>query len=185
MRVTVEDKNHNVKQLYPRIGGGFTTHRVFAVKSTINDERKKEVKQWAEKRDMTFRIVHKEYPFIILDDDTKMVQPKLAKKIDKLGRRRKRYIWMGEGWRTRARQEELWRQYVNRGYAPPTVARPGTSNHETGWAADISVFKQGLDHEYTNVGYDDHCRRIMHALNLCLCVPGEMWHAQIGDDWRN
>jgi hypothetical protein len=184
MRVTVEDKHHNVKQLY-RTAGGFTTHRLLALKTTIGDDKIGDAKKWAKKRGWDIRITKSDYPFIILDDDTKMVQPKLAKKIDKMGRRRKRYIWMGEGWRTRARQEELWREYVNRGYSPPTVARPGTSNHETGWAADISVFLRGLDHEYTNVGYDDQCRRIMHGLNLCLCVPGEMWHAQIGDDWRN
>jgi len=185
MHVTIEDKHHVVKQLYPRIGGGFTTKRALSYRKTIGGVKMLLARIWAKKRELVLREVDSPYPFIILDDDTKMPRAKLAKRINKLGRRRKRLIWMGEGWRTRARQQALYNQFVRRNFAPPVVAVPSTSNHETGWAADISVFVYGPKNDYTNVGYDDHCRRIMHATNLCLPVPGERWHTQLGNDWRN
>lgn len=186
MRATVSGNNHNVHQVYKkRIGKGFTIHRRLGLnKSTISDDRKRELKAWSLDHKWDLRITHSKYPFIIVDTDTKMVNPKLAHKINKLGMKMNRYVWMGEGLRTRARQQQLWNEYVNRGYAPPTVARPGTSNHETGNAADISLYLNGTHNAYTNVGYSKQARHIMKNLGLGLPVPGEAWHTEITNVWR-
>lgn len=182
--VTVEKRNHHVVRLYKSRRRGFTTRRTLAAKDTMSAEQFENARKFAKKKGWRIRGTKNPYPFIILDSDTKMVRAPLAKKINQMGRWHRRYIWMGEGWRTHARQQELWRQYVARGYAPPLVAYPGTSNHETGWAADISIFLHGPSQGYTNVGYVSRCRRIMRRLNLCLPVPGEKWHTQIGNNWQ-
>lgn len=187
MRILVEKKNNNVVQLYRRkIGDGFTTLKSFGKDETFGPDAVIAAKKWAKKKGYKARLFKNgvDYPFIIMDNDTKMVKPDLAKKINELGRRRKRYVWMGEGWRTNAQQWAFWNAYVARGKRPPTVAYPGTSNHESGNAADISVFLTGPQNSYTNVGNDGRTRSIMRALNLCLPVPGEAWHTQIGNDWR-
>ncbi len=186
MRITVEDRGHNVRQLYRRkVGKGFTTHRIAALgKTTIGPEHLDEAKKWAKEKGWELRKTESSYPFIILDDDTRMVNAPLAKKINKLGQKMERFVWMGEGLRTHARQQQFWNEYVARGYAPPTVARPGTSNHETGNAADISLFMNGTAKDYTNVGHVGKARAIMKNLGLGLPVPGEAWHTEITSVWR-
>lgn len=185
MRLTVEDIGHNVRPLYRRVGGGFTRNKIAALgKETVNPDRYNEARKWAKERNLSIRKTESKYPFIIVDDDTQMVRADLAKKINKLGRKMKRYVWMGEGWRTRARQQQLWNEYVNRNYAPPTVARPGTSNHESGNAADISLFMNGLNSSYTNVGHVTKARSLMRKMGLGLPVPQEYWHVEITPFWR-
>lgn len=184
MRLTAEKKNHDVVQVYLRKLGGFTTHRRLAKRETIGKAKIEDAKKWVKKKGWTPRVSKGRYPFIILDNDTKMVKAPLAKKINTLGKQAKRYIWMGEGWRTHARQWELWNEYIARGKQPPLVAYPGTSNHEGGMAADISVFLDGPSNPYINVGNLSRTRQRMRNLGLCLPVPGEPWHAEIGNNWN-
>lgn len=184
MRATVTLHNGDVRQVYRRrVGKGYTTHILLGRSSGKIDDAKG-VKKWAKEKNYRLRTANSLYPFIILDTDTRQVNEPLAKKINKLGRKMRRYIWMGEGRRTHARQQQLWDEYVARNYSPPTVARPGTSNHETGNAADISLFMHGPDHEYTNVGNVSKARGIMRRLGLGLPVSGEPWHTEITTWWR-
>lgn len=71
------------------------------------------------------------------------------------------------GWRSGASQRALYAAYAARGFAPPRVARPGTSMHERGLAADMSRPYGPLS-------------RFAHQLGLKAPVPGEPWHWQPG-----
>lgn len=188
LRVVIENRNGLSKRLYIRRGGGFTTHIVSAKRALFSQSEVDRARKWAyhERKKSKIHSVKHKYPFIILDTDTEMVNADLAGKINSIGRVTKRMVWMGEGLRTYARQKELWDAYVARGYAPPLTARPGTSNHETGNAADVSVFVGGTDHGYVNFGNSERVRRLMGKKGLCLPVPGEPWHVEIdrGQGWR-
>jgi len=79
-------------------------------------------------------------------------------------------------------QSALWRAFVARGKRAPLVARPGTSRHETGNAADVQlVDKHG---RMRNIGDVPGARAELKARGLCLPVPGESWHVEIGKVWR-
>lgn len=185
MKALIERKNNSVVWVYPAKGGGFTANKLKR-KRKLKQYDISRLREWCKNKGYKLRIFEdgEPYPFIILDSDTKMVNEALAKKINRLGRVMRRYIWMGEGLRTYARQKELWDQYVARNYAPPITARPGTSNHETGNAADISLFMYGTDQGYVNVGKVRRARVLMKRYGLSLPVPGEPWHTEIGSVWR-
>lgn len=186
-RVVIENQNGVCRRLYIGHGGGFTTIAVAARRALFSQSDVNRARNWAQNQRAKYKVhsVKHKYPFIILDSDTRMVNASLAKRINAIGRKTKRMIWMGEGLRTYARQKELWDAYVARGYAPPLTARPGTSNHETGNAADVSIFIAGTDHGYVNFGNSDRVRRLMRKNGLCLPVYGEAWHVEIGDNWRS
>ena len=140
--------------------------------------------RWAvnKKRCKETRRTTSKYPFVVLDRDTNWPKDAVSRKLNKLGGRRKRIIFINEGWRTHARQWELWRDYkYNNGNL---AAYPGTSNHEYGNAADCSFFTSGTSGWRVNVGEDSRCRTIMKKLNLCLPVPNESWHCEIGSTWK-
>lgn len=183
-RVLVEFKNHDVKRLFVKKGGGYTTKRSEARKRGMGKPAWAGAQVWAQKNGYKVRATRSRYPFIIVDNDTRMVRPHLARKINRLGKRSKRYIWMGEGWRSYQRQQELYRMYLNG--TGNLAAVPGTSRHESGNAADISIFLNGPDRGYTNVGLVDSVRRRMRHLGLALTVPGEPWHCEIAGRgaWR-
>lgn len=185
-RVVIENANGVCKRLYIRRGGGFTKNPLLARRAMFTQADVNRARNWAyhERKRSKIHSVNHKYPFIILDTDTKMVKPELASKINSIGRKTKRMVWMGEGWRSRQRQTELWNAYVARGYAPPLTARPGTSNHESGNAADVSLFLAGTDHGYVNFGNSERVRRLMKKTGLCLPVTGEPWHVEIGTTFR-
>jgi hypothetical protein len=95
-------------------------------------------------------------------------------------------IYVASGKRTRREQEILYALY--RSGKGPLAARPGTSNHEPrppdmqGEAADCHlVYRNGVR---VNIGSDDRARQLMRKRGLCLPVPGETWHVEIGNRWR-
>lgn len=143
-----------------------------------------QAKRWAvgKKRCKDAVRTKSKYPFVILDSDTNWPKARLNKKLNKLGKRRKRIIFINEGWRTHARQWELWNLY--RAGKGNLAAYPGTSNHEYGNAADASFFSSGAAGYRVNIGDDSRCRNIMKKLNLCLPVAGESWHVEIGTTFR-
>jgi TP901 family phage tail tape measure protein len=75
--------------------------------------------------------------------------------------------YLVSGWRSSASQTNLYNAYLARGKAPPIVARPGTSMHERGLAADMSRPYGALS-------------VAAHKLGLKAPVPGEPWHWQPG-----
>jgi len=178
-------KSNFVSQMYRRPNGRIVrSSKPLGDGKWFSHDEAKRAQRLGEARGWAVFVTKSHFPFIVLDSDTKMVRPQLAVLINELGRKRGRYVWLGEGWRTHARQWELYREYERRGFAPPTVAYPGTSNHEFGWAGDISILISGRGGAYINVGNDAKCRRIMKRLGLGLPVVGEPWHAQITSEWR-
>jgi hypothetical protein len=182
--ILAEDRKNNISRIYRRIGGGITKQRILALGYRYDDATTKRVLLDARERYQNVWDTNSRYPFLRLDSDTRMVNPLLAKKLNAIGREMRRFLWIGEGTRTRARQQELWDEYVNRHFRPPIVARPGTSRHETGDAADVSVFLNGLLQPYTNIGKIARARVLMRRHGVCLPVGGEKWHVEIGHNWR-
>jgi len=100
---------------------------------------------------------------------------KLMVKLAKVARDSKTKIHVNYGKRTRAEQQALWDKY-----GPPRAARPGTSRHETGMAADCVTKRTRR-----NIGSVPRIREAMKKHGLCLPVPNEPWHVEIGNTWRS
>jgi len=73
-----------------------------------------------------------------------------------------------------------WRRY------PHSWAQCGktpTSNHCRSKAIDCGLYdKHGT---YRSIGYYDKARELMKRHGLCLPVPGELWHVEVGSTWRS
>ena len=164
--------------------GKFTTSLKAKANNKLTKKQAKKAVAWAEKKGFTdIRKTKSKYPWLFLDSDTKWPKPKLAKKLNTLAKKRKRYIFINEGWRTNARQWELWRAY--QAGTGNLAAYPGTSNHEGGNAADVSLFLNGKSNWRVNVGEDSKTRALMKSLGLGLPVTGETWHTEISKTWRS
>lgn len=85
-------------------------------------------------------------------------------------------IWrIDSGYRTYAEQVRLYKLY--REGKGNLAAVPGTSNHEKGLAADVSVKGQP-------VGASDRRRASLKSHAMCLPVVGEKWHVEVGTTFR-
>jgi D-alanyl-D-alanine carboxypeptidase len=73
------------------------------------------------------------YPHLDGDLDA---NPELLRRLEALAAKRGEHFHITSGLRTYAEQLRLWN---NRGSNPYPVARPGTSRHETGRAADVTI----------------------------------------------
>lgn len=98
----------------------------------------------------------------------------LMVKLAKVARDSKTKIHVNYGKRTYAEQLYLWNKY-----GPPRAARPGTSRHETGLAADCITKRTRR-----NIGSVKRIRVAMKKHGLCLPVPGEPWHVERGTRWN-
>lgn len=96
-------------------------------------------------------------------------------RLAKTARDGKARLQVNYGKRSRAEQQALWNKY---GY--PRAARPGTSLHETGMAADVVFWAR----RWQNIGQSPAMRRAMKKHGLCLPVPNEKWHVQKGTTFR-
>ena len=56
------------------------------------------------------------------------------------------------------------------------------SNHARGRAIDCGTVRGG---QYSSIGYSTAARASMRKHGLCLPVPGEKWHVEIGTTWRS
>jgi hypothetical protein len=84
------------------------------------------------------------------------------------------------GKRTYAEQTALYKLYLSG--KGNLAAKPGTSNHETGHAADCGI-RVGRGPEM-NVGASRDARTLLRKYGLCLPVAGENWHVEQGATWR-
>lgn len=99
----------------------------------------------------------------------KGVDPKLIRALDQVGREIGKPIEVISGFRSRADQARLYEMYLNG--TGNLAAPPGSSNHETGDAADVYVDGVAL----ANVpGALDAAKRA----GLHFPVPGEAWHVE-------
>ena len=73
-------------------------------------------------------------------------------------------ITISSGYRSRAEQQVLWEKY---GHDTSRVARPGTSNHERGFAVDL-----GGDLELAH--------RLAPKYGIVFPLDNEAWHAELG-----
>lgn len=136
-------------------------------------------KPWAKRfRRRLTRTVVNPYPWLVLDTDTAWPDADVCRALNTLGQRLKRKLYIREGLRTRARQQELYDAGIRR-YGYPAVlnyvARPGTSRHETGDAADVGVGS----FNGTNLGDYPGARAHAAALGLSFPMSWEPWHVEI------
>ncbi len=96
-------------------------------------------------------------------------------RLAKVARDAKVKLHVNYGKRTYAEQKALFDKY---GY--PRAARPGTSRHETGEAADVVHGRW----RWRNLGDIRGVRTAMKRHKLCLPVPNEKWHCEKGSSWR-
>jgi hypothetical protein len=89
------------------------------------------------------------------------------------------------GLRTRAEQERLYYGWVHRLPGFNLAARPGTSNHERGHAADVDVVKS--DGSLVSIGNYPGARAALKRHGLALSVRTEPWHVDPQDvaPWAN
>jgi hypothetical protein len=80
-------------------------------------------------------------------------------------------VRISSGYRTTAQQERLYADYIRRDRRPPRVAKPGTSNHERGLAADLDLAWR------TPFGWP-YVHGIAQEYGLTFPVPGEPWHVE-------
>lgn len=73
------------------------------------------------------------YPHLDGDLDS---NPELLRRLEALAAQRGEHFHITSGGRSYAEQEQLWNA---RGSNPYPVARPGTSRHESGNAADVTI----------------------------------------------
>lgn len=138
--------------------------------------QRKHVVTWAKRRGWDVRVGKpvklKKYQWLDGDVDC---QPELLERLNRVGQRLGAVLWIASGNRTYYEQAALYADYrAGRG---PLAARPGTSNHHGGRAADTWYRGQ-------NIGNSSRARVALRNEGLCLPVPGEAWHVEIGNTWR-
>jgi len=89
-------------------------------------------------------------------------------------------LYVAEGQRSIKDQWKYWWAY-KRGQGP-LAAFPGTSRHTYGDAADV---REKEAKGTRNVGDIPGARTAMARYGLALTVPGEAWHVEISNNWRN
>ncbi len=103
--------------------------------------------------------------------DTDGLNAALLNKLAQVGQKIGKKVSITSGFRSRAEQTRLYNLYkAGKGNL---AAKPGTSKHESGNAADCSV--GGV-----NLGSDPKARAAALEVGLCFPVPGEPWHIQVG-----
>jgi D-alanyl-D-alanine carboxypeptidase len=102
--------------------------------------------------------------------DTKGLDATLLGKLGQLGEQLGTKVDIKSGFRSRGEQEVLYKRYLagNGNLA----AKPGTSDHEHGDAADASVHGVSL-------AKDARAKRIAADLGLVFPVKGEPWHVEL------
>ena len=106
----------------------------------------------------------------LVKGDLTGIHPELLRRLDALAVATGREIEVISGWRTRHEQEDLYDSFLSG--AGNLAAVPGTSNHETGRAADVYVDGVALA-SVEGVGEQ------AAALGLHFPVGGEPWHAEM------
>jgi hypothetical protein len=105
-----------------------------------------------------------------VNGDTKGLDPVLFGKLAQLGEQLDSPVHIASGYRSNAEQQALYAKYRNG--TGNLAAKPGTSNHEHGDAADASVHG-------TSLASDTRARALAAKLGLVFPVKGEPWHTEL------
>jgi uncharacterized protein YcbK (DUF882 family) len=103
--------------------------------------------------------------------DTKGLNPELMSKLAELAKGVGGKIDIRSGLRSRQEQEVLYAKYLNG--TGNLAAKPGTSNHESGDAADAYI-------NGTALRDDPKAKALAEKLGLTFPVSGESWHVELG-----
>lgn len=152
--------------------------------------------EWAKSRGLAASLREGDYPFVQLADGVEPPNPGLMRRLDRLGRRRRRMVRVVSGRRTAWQAWELRMRFLRGAgnlaarcctrhwgvHGWPDCGRNPLSNHASGDAADCGLLMQD---GYVSMGdTGSRTRWRMRRLRLCLPVPGEAWHVEYGSAWR-
>ncbi len=147
-------------------------------RTTFTDAEYPEAVKWAALKG--FRLVKhliNPYPWLVLDTDTHWPNSDLCHVLNTMGQHLKRTLYIREGLRTFQRQTQLYEAGMAR-YGYPAVlkwvAKPGTSRHETGVAADVGVGA----FNGTNLGDYPGARTLAAQLGASFPMSYEPWHIE-------
>lgn len=202
-RVTIETRGGKIVYLR-KTENGFTTKPEMG-KLWMNAGHVEAAKRWARRRPLRFKLgsvkghLEGTQPYIQLASGVVAGNKPLMKRANAVGERLNRPVRVISGWRTDRQAWEL-RMLYNAGkgnLAAPCCSKYGYSrewhswescgkdpwsNHADGKALDCGIVdKHG---NYTSIGNYPGARVAIRANGLCLPVPGEAWHLEIGNTWR-
>lgn len=102
--------------------------------------------------------------------DTQGLDGGILNALAQVGQKLGKKITVASGFRSRQEQEVLYQKYLNG--TGNLAAKPGTSRHESGNAADVNV-------DGTPLASYPGGRAAASAAGLHFPVPGEPWHAEL------
>lgn len=129
---------------------------------------------WAKRKGYTLDVVNV-YEHVRLADGAHWPDRRVIAKVDKVGKRLGKIILIRSGLRTRAEQEALYAAYLNG--TGNLAAKPGTSRHETGDAADVGV-KVPNDPDGVSLRDYPGGKAAAIAVGLSFPVASEPWHVE-------
>ncbi|MDO5296321.1 MAG: D-alanyl-D-alanine carboxypeptidase family protein [bacterium] len=112
---------------------------------------------------------------LYVDGDIEGLNEDLLNRLAQVGEILGTKVHITSGFRTYEEQAKLYQMYLNG--TGNLAAKPGTSRHETGNAADCSI--GGM-----NIGAYPGAVEAMKQVGLGLPVGGENWHVEISDSFR-
>jgi hypothetical protein len=201
--VLVTKSNGDIVQLYRNKSNRLTLNRSKAVGFKFSEDRKREIQKWAKRKGFkSVEFTSSPHPFVVYDtvttdgdEKTGRVRGPLEKKLNNVGRRLKRKLFVGEGKRSSHAQWKFYMAYLNgqdnlaarccTKYAPrvkhswASCGKNSQSNHYTGDAADTVVMPS-----WTNIGWYNGAVSAMKAEGLGLPVGGEAWHVEISNSFN-
>jgi hypothetical protein len=143
------------------------------------------------------------YPYLRLAPQQKWPKGRdgrnLLKRLNAVGKDCKRIILIKSGLRDAYGQWVAYQDYLRGGNLAATCCskryphswaqcgKTPTSNHCRSRAADCGMLDRSGDWDtYQSIGYVDAARASMRKHGLCLPVPGEKWHVEVGaGPWRS
>lgn len=102
--------------------------------------------------------------------DVQGLNSDLLNRLAQVGQKLGKKVDVTSGFRSRQEQEALYQKYLNG--TGNLAAKPGSSKHESGMAADVSVDGQ-------NLGATAEGRAAAQEAGLSFPVEGENWHVEL------
>ncbi len=192
-----------------KLATAFTVWRIAAGDKSgkLNARQAIEAVKWVKKKGWTPRLVRRgNWCFIARAEGVTLPgDHELLSKLNHVGHKMKRIVYVKSGYRNHREQWELRMKYVRfkLGMGPyanlaarcclkydmtvhswDQCGKQSQSNHSRppkGHAVDCGLL---MATGYMSIGHVNRARKLMRKFGLCLPVPGEAWHVQKGFDWR-